>query len=110
MIGKFGIAASFGIVFLYASELLPTVVRSQAMAWASFVAGIGLLGFPYIIYLTEYSRLLPMLVMGLLTTAGSILSIYLPETLGVSLPQTLEEGEAFGTNLRIWSCPDPSIK
>lgn len=109
MIGKFGIAASFGIVFLYASELLPTVVRSQAMAWASFVAGIGLLGFPYIIYLTEYSRLLPMLVMGLLTTAGSILSIYLPETLGVSLPQTLEEGEAFGTNLRIWSCPDPSI-
>ena len=53
MIGKFGIAASFGIVFLYASELLPTVVRSQAMAWASFVAGIGLLGFPYIIYLVS---------------------------------------------------------
>ena len=51
MVGKFGIAASFSIIFLYASELLPTVVRSQAMAWASFVAGIGLLGFPYIVYL-----------------------------------------------------------
>ena len=51
MIGKFGIAASFGIIFLYASELLPTVVRSQAMAVASFVAGIGLLAFPFIVYL-----------------------------------------------------------
>ena len=54
----------------------------------------------------EYSRLLPMLIMGLLTIAGSVLSIYLPETLGVSLPQTLEEGEAFGSNCRIWSCPE----
>ena len=54
MIGKFGIAASFGIFFLYASELLPTVVRSQAMAIASFVAGIGLFAFPYIVYLVFF--------------------------------------------------------
>jgi len=53
MLGKFGIAASFGIVFLYASELLPTVVRSQAMAIASFVAGLGLLAFPYIVSLVQ---------------------------------------------------------
>ena len=51
MVGKFGVAASFGIIFLYASELLPTVVRSQAMAIASFVAGIGLLAFPFIVEL-----------------------------------------------------------
>ncbi len=131
MLGKFGIAASFGIIFLYASELLPTVVRSQAMAVASFVAGIGLLAFPYIVFLVRtaqcavvagivltlsvvgqavYSRLLPMLIMGVLATAGAVASIYLPETLGVSLPQTLEEGEAFGRRFRIWSCPDTSKK
>jgi MFS transporter, OCT family, solute carrier family 22 (organic cation transporter), member 4/5 len=130
MLGKFGIAASFGIIFLYASELLPTVVRSQAMAVASFVAGIGLLAFPYIVFLVSrecavaagmaltfsivgqavYSRLLPMLIMGVLATAGAVASIYLPETLGVSLPQTLEEGEAFGRRFRIWSCPDTSKK
>ncbi|XP_032788170.2 organic cation transporter 1 isoform X1 [Daphnia magna] len=105
MIGKFGIAASFGIIFLYASELLPTVVRSQAMAIASFVAGIGLIAFPYIVFLAVYSRLLPLLIMGLLATAGALCSVLLPETLGVSLPQTLEEGEAFGLRHRIWSCP-----
>lgn len=58
MLGKFGIAASFGIVFLYASELLPTVVRSQAMAIASFVAGLGLLAFPYIVSLVQVFFLL----------------------------------------------------
>ena len=56
MLGKFGIAASFGIIFLYASELLPTVVRSQAMAVASFVAGIGLLAFPYIVFLVRIAE------------------------------------------------------
>lgn len=43
--------------------------------------------------------------MGLLATAGALCSVLLPETLGVSLPQTLEEGEAFGLRSRIWSCP-----
>lgn len=46
-----------------------------------------------------------MLIMGVLATAGGLCSVFLPETLGVSLPQTLEEGEDFGRNFRIWSCP-----
>ena len=44
-----------------------------------------------------------MLIMGLLATAGALCSVFLQETLGVSLPQTLEEGEAFGKRFRIWS-------
>ena len=30
----------------------------------------------------------------------------LPETLGQHLPNTLEEGEAFGTDFKICSCPN----
>jgi len=72
MVGKFQIAASFAVIYVYAGELMPTVVRSQvykykrrkksaikrrhlytsfylqAMGISSFVAGIGLLIFPYI--------------------------------------------------------------
>ena len=48
--------------------------------------------------------------MGVLATAGALCSIFLPETLGVSLPQTLEEGEAFGKRFRIWSCPNSHQK
>ena len=48
MIGKFQIAASFAVIYVYAGELMPTVVRSEAMGISSFVAGIGLLIFPHI--------------------------------------------------------------
>lgn len=48
MVGKFQIAASFAVIYVYAGELMPTVVRSESMGVSSFVSGIGLLIFPYI--------------------------------------------------------------
>ena len=53
MIGKFQIAASFAVIYVYAGELMPTVVRSEAMGISSFVAGIGLLIFPHINHLVS---------------------------------------------------------
>jgi len=105
MIGKFGIAASFAVFYVFVGELLPTVLRSQAMGIASFIAGIGLLTFPYIVHLAVYSRVLPLIVMGSLSVAGAITSIFLPETLNIHLPQTIEEGELFGADFKLWSCP-----
>ena len=49
MFGKFSVACSFAILYVYASELMPTVVRAETMGIASFVAGIGLLIFPYVL-------------------------------------------------------------
>ncbi|CAL7934703.1 unnamed protein product [Xylocopa violacea] len=105
MIGKFGIAASFAVFYVFVGELLPTVLRSQAMGIASFIAGIGLLAFPYIIHLAVYSRVLPLIIMGTLSVAGALTSIFLPETLNIHLPQTIEEGELFGADFKLWSCP-----
>ncbi|XP_034934659.1 organic cation transporter protein-like [Chelonus insularis] len=105
MIGKFGIAASFAVFYVFVGELLPTVLRSQAMGIASFIAGIGLLTFPYIVHLAVYSRVLPLIVMGSLSVAGALTSIFLPETLNIHLPQTIEEGERFGADFKLWSCP-----
>ncbi|XP_043271399.1 organic cation transporter 1-like [Venturia canescens] len=105
MIGKFGIAASFAVFYVFVGELLPTVLRSQAMGIASFIAGIGLLTFPYIVHLAVYSRVLPLIVMGSLSVAGALTSVFLPETLNIHLPQTIEEGEQFGADFKLWSCP-----
>ncbi|KAJ8673336.1 hypothetical protein QAD02_004598, partial [Eretmocerus hayati] len=105
MVGKFGIAASFAVFYVFVGELLPTVLRSQAMGIASFIAGIGLLTFPYIVHLAVYWRVLPLIVMGSLSVAGAIASIFLPETLNIHLPQTIEEGELFGADFKLWSCP-----
>ena len=57
MIGKFQIAASFAVIYVYAGELMPTVVRSEAMGISSFVAGIGLLLFPYINALVSFTQI-----------------------------------------------------
>ncbi|KAL2749012.1 organic cation transporter 1-like isoform X1 [Vespula maculifrons] len=105
MIGKFGIAASFAVFYVFVGELLPTVLRSQAMGIASFIAGIGLLTFPYIVHLANYSRVLPLIIMGSLSVAGALTSVFLPETLNIHLPQTIEEGELFGADFKLWSCP-----
>lgn len=105
MVGKFGIAASFAVFYVFVGELLPTVLRSQAMGIASFIAGIGLLTFPYIVHLAVYSRVLPLIVMGSLSVAGALTSVFLPETLNIHLPQTIEEGELFGADFKLWSCP-----
>jgi hypothetical protein len=32
MVGKFQIACSFAVIYVYAGELMPTVVRSQVVA------------------------------------------------------------------------------
>uniref|UniRef100_A0A1B6IQD5 Major facilitator superfamily (MFS) profile domain-containing protein n=1 Tax=Homalodisca liturata TaxID=320908 RepID=A0A1B6IQD5_9HEMI len=103
MAGKFGIAASFAVFYVFVGELLPTVLRSQAMGIASFIAGLGLLTFPSIVSLAKYSRVLPLIVMGSLSLAGAMVSVFLPETLHLHLPQTIEEGEALKANFNLCS-------
>lgn len=97
MIGKFNIALSFAVIYVYAGELMPTVVRSQAMGISSFVAGIGLLVFPYINSLGTINRILPLVIMGTFSCLGGIAALFLPETLWRHLPNTLQEGEGFGS-------------
>lgn len=52
-VGKFGIAASFSIIYIFAGELYPTVLRAVGMGMSSMVAGTGLIIAPYLIYLVN---------------------------------------------------------
>ena len=38
LLGKFGAAAAFAIVYVYTAEMFPTVIRSQAVGICSLVA------------------------------------------------------------------------
>ena len=56
LLGKFGAAASFSIVYLYTAELYPTVVRSTAIGLCSMMARIGGILAPQVsnIYFLSY--------------------------------------------------------
>ncbi|XP_067674877.1 organic cation transporter protein-like [Haliotis asinina] len=101
MIGKFGASAAFAIIYIFAAELFPTVVRNSGMGGSSFSARIGGILSPYIADLGtivggDFGNALPLLVFGAVTVAAGILALWLPETLNRKLPETIEDAKVFG--------------
>lgn len=91
MIGKFGISASFAVIYIYSAELLPTVVRNVGMGVCSMASRIGGICSPFVVFLGIYTRPLPMMIFGMCSFAAGLLSLVLPETLNKPLPESLEE-------------------
>lgn len=96
MIGKFFIAGSFAIIYNYTTELFPTVVRNTALGASSMCARISGAVTPFIVLLDSLDPSLPSTIFGCVSITSGLLSLFLPETLGRALPQTMEEGEHFG--------------
>uniref|UniRef100_A0A672I776 Solute carrier family 22 member 4-like n=1 Tax=Salarias fasciatus TaxID=181472 RepID=A0A672I776_SALFA len=91
MLGKFGITAAFCVMFSVTSDLFPTVLRNTAMGCCSMSARIGTIISPFIIYLGQYYKALPYILMGILTIIGAISCLLLPETYKKTLPETVSE-------------------
>lgn len=64
------------------------------------VARFGGILAPYINILADIWKPFPLIIFGTLAFIGGLLSLYLPETLGKELPETIEEGENFGKRPR----------
>ncbi|KAK7107420.1 organic cation transporter protein-like [Littorina saxatilis] len=90
MVGKFGITASYGIIYLAAAEVFPTVVRNIGMGVSSMSARIGGILAPIILESASVLPVLPMLLFGSLSVLAATLAFLLPETAGRPLPQLLE--------------------
>ncbi|XP_064619913.1 organic cation transporter protein-like [Lineus longissimus] len=95
MIGKFGISASFGEVFLYAGELFPTNVRNTSMGVCSVAARVAGMLAPFSSLLMRKVFWLPGVIFGCLSVLVGLLALLLPETLGRPLPQNVEEMESW---------------
>uniref|UniRef100_A0A8B9VY39 Solute carrier family 22 member 7 n=1 Tax=Anas zonorhyncha TaxID=75864 RepID=A0A8B9VY39_9AVES len=79
--------AAFTTVFLYTSELYPTVLRQNGMGYTSFVARLGGALAPLVFLLDEVWRSLPEVTYcGVAVCCGSV-AFLLPETLNVRLPE-----------------------
>lgn len=95
-IGIVGMSISFPTVYLYGGELFPTVVRNVGIGAASMIARIGSMIAPFVAGLGATQHFLPPVIFGVIPIIGSALVLFLPETRGAELPETIEDGENFG--------------
>ncbi|GMP52665.1 hypothetical protein CsSME_00018390 [Camellia sinensis var. sinensis] len=93
ILGIFGMAGTYNLLFVYTLELFPTVVRNAALGCATQAAQMGAILTPFVVVLGGG---LPFAVFGVCGIAGGLLAFCLPETLNKPLYDTmggLEKGE-----------------
>ncbi|GFT10802.1 organic cation transporter protein [Nephila pilipes] len=97
MAGKFCVTGSFGLLYLYTSELFPTVVRNVTLGSCSMCARIGSILAPFVRELGKATHpAVPNVLYGLLALTSGLLALLLPETRGMNMPDSMEDGENFG--------------
>ncbi|KAL3970756.1 kinesin family member 26 [Sarotherodon galilaeus] len=95
MIGKFAVTTAYSLVYAFTAELYPTVLRTTAVGACSMASRIGSITAPFFIYLRSYSVSLPYILMGSLTALAGLLSLLLPESFGMPLPETIDHMQDF---------------
>ncbi|XP_066288727.1 organic cation transporter protein-like [Branchiostoma lanceolatum] len=96
MVGKFGNTAAFSVIYVWTAELYPTVVRNVGVGASSMWSRVGGIVSPFVMLSQQVWGPLPYLIFGGLSILAGLSALLLPETRGVRLPDTLEEGENFG--------------
>lgn len=99
VVGIFGMAGTYNLIYIYTSELFPTVVRNAALGLTTQAGGVGSIIAPVVVVSGRYWSALPFGIFGVMAIAGSALSLGLPETLHQPIFETLE-GLDKGESLR----------
>ncbi|XP_030405152.1 solute carrier family 22 member 13-like [Gopherus evgoodei] len=93
VIGKFAIAASFSISYVYSAELFPTIIRQTGVGLCSMSSRVGGIISPLIGLLDKYHPAIPMVIFGSTPVTAGILCFLLPETCGKELQDHTEEAK-----------------
>lgn len=94
-----GVVASFivfVVVYLYCTELFPTVVRNAALGFSSMMARVGSMVAPFVIEMRDVATWIPPVLFAVFPLIATFITLVLPETKGCELMTTIEEGEQFG--------------
>ncbi|OMP04542.1 General substrate transporter [Corchorus olitorius] len=99
ILGIFGMAGTYNLLFIYTAELFPTVVRNAALGCATQAAQMGAILAPFVVV---WGGGLPFAVFAVCGLIGGFLAYYLPETLNKPLYDTMTgmvEGESVAWTL-----------
>ncbi|XP_076165331.1 organic cation transporter protein [Ptiloglossa arizonensis] len=102
---RFFINVSSNIATQYTAELLPTVIRTEGVAFINIVGYFTSIFSPFIAYSSKRMHSLPMIILGSISIFAAVICLFLPETLFEQLPQTLLDGELFGIDQKFWETP-----
>ncbi|CAD5232538.1 unnamed protein product [Bursaphelenchus xylophilus] len=95
LIGKFAISCAFTAIFVYASEVFPTIYRSGCLGICMFISCFGGIAAGAVRSMNAISPHLPNVIFALASLLAAALTMLLPETKGKELPDNTEEMERF---------------
>ncbi|KAH7952504.1 hypothetical protein HPB52_023839 [Rhipicephalus sanguineus] len=102
MVGRFALTTAYNVGYLFAAEIYPTEIRSQALSIRQAFGSLGKFLSAQVVQLAFYGRFLPLFILGGLSCASALITLPLPETNNQRLPETLEEGEAMRDLPKPW--------
>ncbi|XP_045400643.1 solute carrier family 22 member 1 isoform X2 [Lemur catta] len=98
-VGRMGVTIVIQMVCLVNAELYPTFIRNLGMMVCSSLCDVGGIVTPFMVFrLVEVWRDLPLAVFAVLGLAAGAMTLLLPETKGVALPETIKDAE------NLWRC------
>uniref|UniRef100_A0A2K6GCM7 Solute carrier family 22 member 8 n=1 Tax=Propithecus coquereli TaxID=379532 RepID=A0A2K6GCM7_PROCO len=89
--GKGCLSSSFSCLFLYTSELYPTVIRQTGMGASNMWTRVGSMLAPLVKITGEVQPFIPNVIYGIAALLGGSAALFLPETLDRPLPETIED-------------------
>ncbi|XP_063001679.1 solute carrier family 22 member 6-A-like [Elgaria multicarinata webbii] len=93
VIGKGSLAASFNCAYIFSGELFPTVIRQSGMGLGGTMARVGSMIAPLVKMSGDFFPPLPLIIYGAAPIISGVVTCFLPETLNVPLPETIEQVE-----------------
>merc|ERR1712106_63855 len=89
----------------FTTEVMPTEIRGQGFALVNTLSMLSQILSPYIVYSSVISAGAPFIILGLTGICAAVPSLFLPETAGVALPDTIHQMEHFGKDDRFFWIP-----
>ncbi|KAJ9576879.1 hypothetical protein L9F63_006550 [Diploptera punctata] len=97
---KLAITCSYAVIYVFTAELFPTEIRHTLLGSCSMVARLGAITAPQWQVLNNLIEGLPFYIFSFTSITSGGLIFLLPETLKLSLPDTIEDAEKLGRKRR----------